>query len=215
VARSPALVNYSTTVTADFSHYTSVVKFGSLVNFTATAPAAVPATATTRAGGIAAVKIGSQSPGKFTVTATAGAIAGSTSVTFIDQPARADVAITPNRQMTGLEALHFTLKSDLPVTFTAYSTLKGGGVLSLTNPATLPAPGTGEITAALLAVPGVNVPPTAALFKFRFDMAPPGIPVFSVITDEASFADPASALPAPIFTASPTFYDRNGRVLFP
>src|SRR6266568_735039 len=114
---NPVLVNYSTTVYANFSNYTSLVKFGSPITFTVSpdvdsfshinpdsATFSQFSSITTRVvktdvGGMAWVMLKSPKPGRFSVKATSDVIQGSsvlggqTSVSFIVQPAAIEVRV--------------------------------------------------------------------------------------------------------------------------
>ncbi len=140
-AQNPVvLVNYSTIVSADFSNYTSLVKFGSPITFKVEpAPASYGlvslntatfshfSTITTRVvntnvAGRAWISVKSPMPGKFFITATSGifqggaALGGTTAVSFINQPATVEVRVglKSPQVLNNLGRLDFDLISSLP-----------------------------------------------------------------------------------------------------
>jgi hypothetical protein len=134
---NPVLVNYSTTVYANFSNYTSSVKFGSPITFTVAPDVAsfshvTPNSATfshfssitsrivkTDVGGMAWVTLKSPLPGRFIVKATSNgtsSLGGQTSISFIVQPAAIEVRVgmTNRLPLTNVGRLDFDLVSSLP-----------------------------------------------------------------------------------------------------
>jgi hypothetical protein len=130
---NPVLVNYSTTVYANFSNYTSYVKFGSPITFTV-APdtssfsnvnqnaatfshisSVYSRVVKTDVAGMAWVTLKSHLPGRYVVRATSNAIQGSsvlagfTTVTFIDQPAAIEVRVGLKKPLTNVGRLDFDL----------------------------------------------------------------------------------------------------------
>ena len=223
-AKNPVLVGGSTTVTANFSNYTSTARFGSsaikvgsMVNFSVTGPGVLSSATNVQAGGAATVSVSSPQTAKVTVSAGSGNFAGSTTVSFIPLPATASVVISPPAAIAGLSALSCDVRSDVPVTFSGYSTL----------PAVLPAvsPVTGSnnvtlLTPALVSASGVNVTSASILFKLTFAVPVNALAVPNFSIDQASviasLANPATAIiPAPVLGLAPTYYDGTGKVLFP
>lgn len=97
-AKNPVLQNLSTTVSASFGRFSTAVK-GNTVNFSISAGAATLGTSTDTvgAGGTASVKVkGNNQPGTYTVSASSGNFAGSTSLKFIPQPDAANVHLIIN-----------------------------------------------------------------------------------------------------------------------
>lgn len=223
VGRNPVLVNHSTTITANFAPYTSAnqVKKGSTVTFTVTPAATLSSpTAVTQAGGIATISIKGSQAGTYTISATSGAYAGTTTVAFIPMPATAKVKVAPGQAINNLGALSFNVTNDVPVIFTGYSTLKtASGTLSITNPNALPANDLTLLSAALVSVSGMNVLATSTLFQFSYTIPPTAtdIPIFKVDQSSvvAAFTNSSSVKPKPVLTVSPTYYDGAGKVLFP
>jgi hypothetical protein len=131
---NPVLVNYSTTVYANFSNYTSLVKFGSPITFTVTPDTdslskVNPNTATfshfstitsrvvnTDVGGMAWVTLKSTLPGRYVVRATSNVshLGGVTTVTFIDQPAAVEVRVGLKKPLTNVGRLDFDLLNTGP-----------------------------------------------------------------------------------------------------
>jgi hypothetical protein len=220
--KNPLLVNYSTTVVASFAPYTSAVKAGSDVTFTVSAPAtfsSVSSAVTTRSvktsgGGLAWVNVKSPQPGKFTVAASSGPYAGSTSVSVINQPASVTVTAGLNKPITGLGGLSFNVVSDLPApTFTNFTSIKGAGFTVQTNPVP-PAAGVDSTGVALVSASGVDVTP-GSLFRLDYLVVDKGVPIFNVTDLSATLAG-ASAVPVtPDFFFFATYYDVDGKKLYP
>lgn len=217
-AKNPVLVGTSTTITANFSAYTSAVKFGSTVNFSVTAPATLSsATATTAAGGIATVTVASGQAGTFTVAARSGSYAGSTTVSFIPQPASVKLVVTSKQAISKLGGISFDVLSDTPVTFSGYSTMKSSGILSITNPNVTPAFNISTITAGLTSLPGVDITSTSTLFLLKYATPLTGVPIFTLDQSSvvAAFDNNSSVKPTPTLVVSPVYYDGAGKVLYP
>jgi hypothetical protein len=173
----------------------------------------------TQAGGIATVTVTSSQAATVTVSASSGNFAGSTTASFIPLPALASVVITPQAAITSLGTLSCNVKSDVPVTFSNFTTLPlSGTALTIVNPVT----GSNNVsllTAALVSASGVNVTPASILFKLSFTVPSNAlsIPIFSI--DQASvvagFANSTHVTPTPVLNLKPTYFDSTGKVLFP
>ena len=219
-AKNPVLVGGSTTVTASFANYTGAVKFGSTVNFGVSAPGTLSsATATTKAGGVATVTVTSPQAAKITVSASSGNFAGSTAVSFIPLPATAKVAITPQTAINNLGALQFNVTSDVPVTFSNYTTVSlTGTALPVVNPV-IGSNSVVLLTAALASVSGINVTPASSLFLLSFTVPANSLAVPNFAIDQASviaaFSDLSPVNPRPVLNVQPTYFDGSGKVLFP
>lgn len=236
VADNPVLKGYSTTVTANFAPYTSAnkVKFGTTVNFSASAGATITPTGVTGAGGIATAKVKSSTPGTYTVAASAGLYAGSASVTFIDQPAKVDVFVSLNRTINGFGGCEFDLLNSPQAVFNNFSSLipHTGGGFTGTNPIAegqhafwvdyldLNVPSTGWAK--------VNITSLTQLFRLNFTVNAPspgtttgaGLPAFSIGPNNifASYTSGRNVAPAVVQgdfnTLKVKYYDANGKVLF-
>ncbi|HJV64284.1 MAG TPA: Ig-like domain-containing protein [Geomonas sp.] len=236
VAQNPVLKGYSTTVIANFAPYTSAgkVKFGSTVNFSASAGASITPTAVTGAGGIATVKVKSDTAGTYTVSASSGLYAGSTSVSFIDQPARADVFVSLNRTINGFGGCEFDFQNSAQAVFNNFSSLlpHTGGGFTGTNPIPegrhafwvdfldLNVPSTGWAK--------VDITSLTQLFRLNFTVNAPtpgtttgaGLPAFAIGPNNifASYTSGRNVAPPVIQgdfnTLKVKYYDANGKVLF-
>jgi hypothetical protein len=222
--RNPVLVNTSTTIVASFANYTSTVKFGSTVNFTVSSP---PATfsnvssaittraVTTQAGGLAWVTVKSPLPGKFTVSASSGSFAGSTTVAFINQPYIVQVLAGLNKPITNLGELSLKIVNDLPApTFLNFSSsVAGANVTTVPLP---PAAGVTSTSVTLTAVPGVNVA-AGTMFRLNYLIVDPGVPIFTLpLSDLSAYLDDAFFTPVtPDVSFSVTYFDSVGTKLYP
>lgn len=222
-AKKLVLVNYSTTVVANFANYTSDVVSGSTVNFSVSpSPASFSNVSTvtersvrTMAGGIAAVKVRSPKPGTFTVSAVSGHYTGSTTVTFIDQPATVRVEVGLNKPIANAGRVAFQLWSDLPApTFTNFSSISSAGVGVLTAPVPLAA-GVPTTDVALTSVPGTDLGAGSTLFAFTFVPVVPSVPNFSLSTSTGNLADINATPVTPDLYLKATYYDAAGKVLYP
>src|ERR1039457_858087 len=207
--KNPVLAAGFTTITASFANYTSTIKFGSTVNFGVSAPGTLNSVTTkTLAGGIAQVTVTSLQAATVTVSASSGNFAGSTTVSFIPLPATASVVITPQTAITSLGTLSCNIMSDVPVTFSNYTTLPlSGTALTLVNPVI----GTNNVsllTAALVSASGVNVTPDSALFKLSFTVPSNSLTVPNFSIDQSSvvagFANSTHITPTPVLKLKPT-----------
>ena len=219
-AKNPVLVGGSTTITASFANYTSTIKFGSTVTFSASAPGTLSsATTTTKAGGIATVTVTSLQAATVTVSASSGNFAGSTTVSFIPLPASASVIVTPQAAIAKLGALQFNVASDVPVTFSNFTTVSLAGTASkIVNPV-IGSNNVSLLTAALVSTSGVNVTPDSILFKFSFAVPSNSLAVPNFSIDQTSvvagFTNLSTIKPRPVLNMKPTYYDSTGKILFP
>jgi len=220
--KNPVLVNYSTTVIANFANYTSAVKFGSTVTFTVNSPGTfsnVSSNVTTRsiptkAGGVAWVTVWGRKIGTVTVTGSSGNFAGSTNISYINQPATIKVQAGLNKPITGLGNLSFDVLSDDPApTFTNFSSIKGASFAAQPNPLP-PAAGVNTTSVSLVAPSGVNVNP-GTLFWLSYLVVDKGVPIITVDNLSASLADINGTPVTPDFFFNVTYYDVNGIKLFP
>lgn len=236
VVQNPVLKGYSTTVIANFAPYTSAgkVQAGSTVSFSATGGATVTPTAVTGAGGIATAKVKSAAAGTFTVSAGAGLYGGSTSVSFINQPAKADVIVSLNRTIAGFGGFEFDLQHSPQAVFSNFSSMiphSGGG---FTGTIAI-AEGRHAFWVDLLDLSGsggwarVDINPTTQLFRLNFAVDQPvpgattaaGLPAFSVGPNNifASYTSGATVAPTVVHgdfnPLAVRYYDATGKVLFP
>lgn len=217
-AKNPVLVGGSTTITANFANYTSTIKFGSTVNFGVSAPGVLSSATKTQAGGIATVTVSSPQAATVSISASSGNFAGSTTVSFIPLPATASVVISPPAAITSLGALSCNLMSDVPVTFSKYTSvsLNGSGI-STVNPI-VGSNNVSLITPGLVSPSGINVTPSSALFKVLFTVPSSAlaVPNFSIDQNSvvAGFSSGTSITPKPVLIMKPTYYDSTGKVLF-
>lgn len=233
--RNPLLVGYSTTVVANFANYTSTIKFGSTVNFAVSSPPATFSNVSsaittrsvkTRAGGLAWLKVyerpsqtgGTPLPGRFTISASSGNFAGSTTVSFINQPATVQVLAGLNKPITNLGGLSFNVKNDLPgPTYINFSTsVKGPNVTVRTLPIIPPPVAAGVTTTSVIltAVPGVNAP-SGTLFRLNYLVVSQGVPIFIMSDLSAYLADAGFTPVTPDFFFTVTYYDSVGTKLYP
>jgi hypothetical protein len=233
VTQNPVLKGYSTTVVANFAPYTSAtkVKLGSTVNFSASAGATITPTAVTGAGGIATVTVKSNQAGTYVVAASSGAYAGSTTVSFINQPAKADILISLNRTINGFGGFEFDVQHSSQAVFNHFSSNiphSGGG---FTGTIAIP-DGRHVFWVALLNPTGfaqANITPLTELFRLNFDIGVPvqgtttgaGLPAFSIGPNNifASYTSGANVVP-PVTQGdfNPLkikYYDAAGKVIFP
>ena len=233
VAQNPVLKGYSTTVIANFAPYTSAtkVKLGSTVNFSASAGATITPTAVTGPGGIAKVKVKSNQAGTYTVAASSGLFAGSTTVTFINQPAKADVVVSLNRTINGFGGFEFDFLHSPQAAFNNFSSNiphSGGG---FTGTIAIP-DGRHVFWVDFLGPNGfaaVNITPLTQLYRLNFNIGVPspgtttaaGLPAFSIGPNNifASYTSGASVAP-PVTQSdfnplSLKYYDATGKVIFP
>jgi hypothetical protein len=219
-AKNPVLVGGSTTITASFVNYTSAVKFGSTVNFGVSAPGTLgSATAKTQAGGIATVTVNSAQAATVTVSASSGNFAGATTVSFIPLPATASVSVTPQTAINSLGGIQFDLASDLPVTFSNYTTAPlTGTALPIVNPV-IGSNNVTLMTAGLVSVAGVNVSAGNPIFKLSFTVPSSAlaVPIFSIDQTSvvAAFANLSTVRPKPVLNVKSTYFDAAGKILFP
>jgi hypothetical protein len=216
-AANPVLINYSTTVTADFGLYTSAVRSGSRVDFSVTPGATISAPTVTGAGGIATVHVSSSSPGTFAVSAASGTHSGAATVTFIRQPASAEVYFAPGSALTRLQGAQFNLDRSFPATFSKIST-------AVTLPKDASPPLKSWTDAGSLAIwsyvnsdpaafaAGISLPRGTPLVMLRFkDLT--NVPNFSIRPRSVIFTDPDGRDIAAPGTATVRYYDASRNLL--
>ena len=243
VGNQPVLVNYSTTVTVNFSNYTSVVKFGTPVTFIVTpSPASFShvtkdtasfshfstvtvRTVNTDVGGIAWVSIRSPLPGKFIVTANTGIFQGNSNygatatVSFIDQPAAVEVRVGLRKPLTNVGWLDFDLVSTLPApVFDNFSGIQSPFIWAEDTAPILPPGGVPEDGATNLMVNsllGINIIALKPLFLYHFVPIPPSVPTFMLANFECRAADiNATPLSPSLFIMSVKYFDAAGNEMF-
>lgn len=221
--KNPTLVNYSTTVVANFGSYST-----STVNFAVSSPPATfshaSSAVTTRTVNsviapsgdrLAWVNVKSPLPGKFTVSASSGNFAGSTTVAFINQPYIVQVLAGLNKPITNLGGLSFNVISDVPApTFLNFSSSVTGTNVTVQ---TIPLPPAAEVTSTsvtLTAVPGVNVA-AGALFRLNYLVVDPGVPIFTLSDLSAYLDDVFFTTVTPDVSFTVTYFDSVGTKLYP
>ncbi len=243
VLQNPVLVNYSTTVVANFSNYSSFVRPGTPITFTV-APATPsfshvsPNTATfshdstvtttvvnAAAGGLAWVTVKSPLPGKFVVTATSGdfngttKFGGSTSVSFIDQPATVEVSVGLRKPLTNVGWLTFDLVSTLPApVFDNFSGIQSPNIFNEdTNPIVPPGgiPNNGATNLIIGSMNGFNIVALQPQFKYHFVPFPPSVPTFTLANIDSHAADlNATPLSPTLFIMGVKYFDAAGNEMF-
>jgi hypothetical protein len=235
---NPVLVNYSTTVYANFSNYTSSIKFGSPITFTV-APD-VPSfshvtpnsatfshfsTITTRVvntdvGGMAWVTLKSPLPGKFIVKAiskNSPSLGGLTSVSFIVQPAAIEVRVGLRTPLTNVGRLDFDLVSTLPApVFDNFSGIQSPLLLAEDTTPLLPGiPDGGVTNLHVTSLQGIAMKALIPLFLFHYVPTEPSAPNFSLANISSEAADTAGTpLSASLFIISTKYFDTAGNELF-
>jgi len=236
-SNNPVLVNYSTTVIANFSNYTSLVKFGSPITFSV-----VPSTASfghltkgtasfshfstvavrtvpTDVGGIAAVSIRSPSPGRFIVSASSPVIGGSTTVSFIDQPASMQVRVGLRQPLTKVGTITFDLVSTQPApVFVNFSGIQSPFIWNEDTDPILPpggVPDDGAYNLIIGSLLGINMGALKPLFRYDFVPIPPSVPTFTIANVIANTADVnATPLFPSLYIVSTKYFDAAGNELF-
>jgi|GEM_PF-1718263 len=238
---NPVLVNYSTTVYANFSNYTSLVKFGSPITFTVTpdvdsfshinpnsATFSHFSTVTSRVvktdvGGMAWVTLKSPLPGRFVVRATSNVIQGTsvlggqTSVSFIVQPAAIEVRVGLRKPLTSVGRLDFDLVSTLPApVFDDFVGIDSPLLLAEDTTPLLPGiPDGGATNLHITSMQGINMKALVPLFLFHYVPNEPSAPNFSLANISCEAADSASTpLSANLYIISTTYFDSAGNELF-
>jgi len=238
---NPVLVNYSTTVYANFSNYTSLVKFGSPITFNVSPDVSsfshvTPNSATfshfstittrvvkTDVGGMAWVMLKSPLPGRFIVKATSDVIQGSsvlggqTSVSFIVQPAAIEVRVGLRNPLTKVGRLDFDLVSSLPApVFDDFSGIDSPLLLAEDTTPLLPGVPDGGVTNLhVTSLQGINMKALIPLFLFHYVPTEPSAPNFSLANISCEAADSAATpLSADLFIISTKYFDSAGNVLF-
>ncbi len=240
---NPVLVNYSTTVAANFSNYTSLIKFGSPVTFTVapdpasfshvspdTASFSSISTVTTRVvntevAGMAWVTVRSPLPGRFIVTATSGVVNGATNfgghttVSFITQPASVEVRVGLRAPLTNVGLLDFDLVSSQPApVFVDFAGIESPFIWAEDTAPILPPGGVPEDGATNLLVNsllGINIVANKPLFTYYYVPIPPSVPSF-VLANAISHAADINATPLvpSLFIISTKYFDGAGNELF-
>ncbi|HEY6872683.1 MAG TPA: hypothetical protein VI298_08165 [Geobacteraceae bacterium] len=242
-ANNPVLVNYSTVVAANFSNYTSLIKFGSPVTFTvAPDPGSFlhvsPGTASfsqfstvtarvvnTNVAGMAWVTVRSPLPGRFIVTATSETVhgttnfGGSTTVSFIDQPATVQVRLGLRKPLTNVGLLDFDLVSSQPApVFVNFSGIQSPFIWNEDTAPILPPGGVPEDGATNLIIgslQGINIGALKPLFRYDFVPIPPSVPTFVLANIVSHAADNnATPLTPSLFIMSTKYFDAAGNELF-
>lgn len=212
-AQNPLLVNYSTTVSADFSPYVATVKTGSIVNFSVTSGATITSTGVTNSGGIATAKVKSTTPGTYQVTAGYPGFAGGTPVSFITQPSTVVVQVSSKQNLSNLSALTFNVTNALPATFTNYSTtVPPASALSFAAALT-----TKDLSASWASGTSFSLDTSSAfLLKLHYTI-PTDVPNFTIdpVSVSAIFTNLSTVRPTPGFTVKSIYYDQNGKQLYP
>jgi len=238
--QNPVLVNYSTTVAANFSNYTSYVKFGGRVTFKVapmpdtrghlnynTATFSSFSTVTTRVvqtdrAGMAWVRVKSPQPGKFLVTASSDEIGGNTiltgatTVSFINQPAAVSVRLGLRSALANVGELNFDLISTDPApSFVNFSGSASPLIFAQDPTPIIPGTGVRTTNLNLNSRQGIGMAALRPLFRFDYVPVPPSVPVFTVANVVSSAADVNNTQLFPaLFILSTTYYDAAGNVIF-
>jgi hypothetical protein len=220
VAKNPALVNYSTTVTASFANFTGAVHTGSTVTFAVSAPATLNSTtAVTSSSGVATAHVKSAQPGVFVVSASAKTFAGSAPVTFINQPGSVIFTVGLNKTVAGMGMLSLPLASDSPAVFRRYTSFAPVAAIDPAFYAASPDPLTPSSLVLYLwqNLTGYNVPAALPpILRMTYDVTPPGIPVFSIVSSgnfirqDNTLADYVPPLTRANFVIKPTYFSGPG-----
>ena len=242
-ASNPVLVNYSTTVAANFFNYTTFVRFGSPITFTVspdpasfshvspgTASFSSISTVTTRVvptdvAGMAWVTVRSPLPGRFIVTATSGTVHGTTNfggrttVSFISQPASVEVRVGLRTPLTNVGLLDFDLVSTLPApVFVDFAGIESPLIWAQDTAPIVPPGGVPEDGATNLLVnslQGINIAANKTLFTYYYVPIPPSVPNFTLANITSHAADiNATPLAPSLFIISTKYFDAAGNELF-
>ena len=179
---NPVLANYSTVVFANFSNYTTYVKFGSPITFTVSPfPASnsnisqntatfsrystiTKRTVRTDVGGMAWITIRSPLPGKFIVRADSAPLigptsfGGSTNVSFIDQPAAVAVFVGIRKPLTNVGTLIFDLISTEPApSFVNFVGIESPLIFAQDTEPIIPGTGVATTNLLLNSLKGINL----------------------------------------------------------
>ncbi len=240
---NPVLVNYSTTVAANFSNYTSLIKFGTPITFTVTPDSASfshvsPGTAsfsqfstvTTRivktdVAGMAWVNVRSPQPGRFIVKAVSDMVngstlfGGSTTVSFINQPASVQVRVGLRKPLNSVGELNFDLVSTMPApVFVNFSGIQSPYIWNEDTMPLLPPGGIPEGGATNLLIGsllGINMVALKPLFRYDYVPIPPSVPNFALAINRCVAADvSATPLSPTLFIMSTKYFDAAGNELF-
>ena len=240
---NPVLVNYSTTVYANFSNYTSLAKFGSPITFTVTPDTDSrsqinPNTATfshfstittrvvkTDVGGIAWVTLKSPAPGRYVVRASSNVsnLRGLTTVTFIEQPAAIEVRVGLKKPLTNVGRLDFDLLNTGPSpVFDNFSGIQSPLLLAEdTTPfdtqSTLPSigiPVNGDTNLHVTSLQGINMKALIPLFMFHYIPIANSVPDFSLANVSCEAADQFSTpISLSLYIISVKYFDTAGNLL--
>jgi hypothetical protein len=242
-ANNPVLVNYSTTVVANFSNFTSVVRFGTPVTFTVAPSAAsfghltkdtasfshfstvTVRTVNTDVGGVAWVTVRSPLPGRFFVTATSAVLqgganyGGTTTVSFIDQPASVQVRVGLRKPLTNVGELIFDLVSTQPApVFVNFSGIQSPLIWNEDTAPILPpggVPADGATNLIIGSHQGINMIALKPLFRYDFVPIPPSVPTFTLANIFAVTADVnATPLFPSLYIVSTKYFDSAGNEMF-
>lgn len=241
VLNNPVLTNYSTIVAVNFSNYTTYVKFGSPVTFTVSpVPASLshvsPPSATfsnvstvftrtvkTDVGGMAWVTVRSPLPGRFIVSAIAGPISGgittfggSTTVSFIDQPAAVSVLVGLRTPITNLEQLDFDLVSTQPApSFVNFSGSKSPLLWAEDTTPILPGTGVATTNLFLNSLKGISFVALKPLFRYDFIPVPPSVPNFTLANITGNLVDNNHTPISPsLYIIKTMYFDAAGDQIF-
>lgn len=238
--QNPVLVNYSTTVAANFSNYTTYLKAGGRVTFKVapmvdsfghlsynTATFSSFSTVTTRVvatdrAGMAWVRVKSPQPGKFMVTASSDEIlgntllTGATTVSFINQPAAVSVRIGLRSALTKVGEFNFDLISNDPApSFVNFSGMVSPLIWAEDTTPIIPATGVRTTNLNMNSLQGINMPALKPLFRYDYVPVQPSVPVFTLGNARASTADVNNTPLYPnLFIVSTTYYDAAGNVIY-
>ena len=225
---NPVLVNYSTTVVANFSNYTSYVRSGSPITFTVSPDIASfslvtqntatfsnissirTRTAFTDANGRAWITVKSPLPGRFVITARSDLlhgttfIGGTTKVSFIDQPALVQVRVGLRKPLAGVGFMNLDVISTLPPpAFVNFSGIQSPLIWNEDTAPNLPPGGTPDNGVTNLVIgshQGINMIALKPLFRYDYVPMTPSVPNFALANGSAISAD---ASHTPLF---PEFY---------
>lgn len=239
---NPVLANFSTTVVANFANYTSLVKYGSKINFSIAPFAAsnsnvsfptasfsrfstvTQTSVRTAAGGRAWVTVRSPLPGKFLVTATSDLVhgttnfGGSTSVSFINQPAAVEVMVGFNKPLTKVGTLTFDVVSTQPApVFVNFSGIQSPFIWNEDTTPLLPpggVPDNGATNLIIGSLQGINIAALTPQFKYDFVPIAPSVPTFSLANIICNTADINATPLFPSMFLRTRYFDAAGNEMF-
>jgi hypothetical protein len=239
---NPVLVNYSTTVYANFSNYTSLVKSGSPITFTVAPDTdslskVNPNTATfshfstitsrvvkTDVGGMAWVTLKSPLPGRYVVRATSNVIQGTsalgglTTVTFIEQPAAIEVRVGLKKPLTNVGRLDFDILNTGPSpVFDNFSGIQSPLLLAEdTTPINPPPAGitNGDTNLHVTSLQGINMKAIIPLFMFHYVPITNSAPNFLLANVSCEAANQYSTpLPVSLYIINVKYFDSAGNLM--